>query len=88
VQLEAQGRQVNTLATYARLARVRYENGYTSFIEVLDAERNLFNAQLSYTQTQNTVYASLVNLYKAMGGGWVTEAERMVPTDTAQAAPQ
>jgi multidrug efflux system outer membrane protein len=92
-QLEVQGRQVNTLTTYARLARVRYENGYTSYIDVLDAERSLFNAQVSYTQTQNTVYASLVNLYKAMGGGWVTEADRMVPKDrtappASQAAPQ
>lgn len=76
-QLEAQGRQVNTLANSARLARVRYDNGYTSFIDVLDAERNLFNAQLSYTQTQNAVYASIVNLYKAMGGGWVTQAEKL-----------
>ena len=88
LQLEAQVRQVNTLTKYARLARVRYENGYTSYIEVLDAERNLFNAQVSYTQTQNAVYASLVNLYKAMGGGWVTEADQMVPKDAAQAAPQ
>ncbi|MEN3296964.1 MAG: outer membrane protein multidrug efflux system [Burkholderiales bacterium] len=87
-QLQAQDRQVNTLTTYARLARVRYENGYTSLIDVLDAERNLFNAQVSYTQTQNAVYASLVNLYKAMGGGWVAEAERMVPNDAEQGGPQ
>jgi multidrug efflux system outer membrane protein len=80
-QLEAQERQVATLATYARLARLRYENGYTSYIEVLDAERNLFNAQVSYTQTQNAVYGSLVNLYKAMGGGWVTLAEGMARSD-------
>ena len=84
-QLEAQRRQVGTLATYARLARIRYENGYTSYIEVLDAERNLFNAQVSFTQTQSSVYAALVNLYKAMGGGWVAEADKMVPKETAQA---
>ncbi len=39
-------------ARYARLARLRFEGGYTSYIEVLDAERSLFNAQLSYAQTQ------------------------------------
>jgi multidrug efflux system outer membrane protein len=78
-QLDAQGRQVGTLATYARLARLRYENGYTSYIEVLDAERTLFDAQLSYTQTQNALLASLVNLYKAMGGGWVALADGMAP---------
>jgi multidrug efflux system outer membrane protein len=85
-QLEAQERQVATLATYARLARLRYENGYTSYIEVLDAERNLFNAQVSYTQTQNALYGSLVNLYKAMGGGWVTLAEGMASEPAAPGA--
>ena len=77
VQLAAQGRQIDALRTYTRLARLRYDNGYTSYIEVLDAERSLFNAELSYTQTQGVVFASLVNLYKAMGGGWVVDAERL-----------
>jgi multidrug efflux system outer membrane protein len=76
-QLTVQGRQVKTLGTYLDLARLRYDNGYTSYIEVLDAERNLYNAQVSYAQTQATVCASLVNLYKAMGGGWVAVAERL-----------
>ena len=86
--LEAQARQVSTLATYARLARIRYENGYTSYIEVLDAERNLFDIQVAYTQTQNTLFASLVNLYKAMGGGWVDEADRLVQKQLAAATPR
>ncbi|NTW60902.1 MAG: efflux transporter outer membrane subunit [Nitrospirae bacterium] len=76
VQLDAQAKQVEVLATYARLARLRYENGYTSYIEVLDAERSLFNSQLSYTQTQDLLHRALVNLYKAMGGGWVVEADK------------
>jgi outer membrane protein, multidrug efflux system len=78
--LVVQGREVDALRTYSRLARLRYEGGYTSYIEVLDAERSLFNAQLSYTQTQGTVLTSMVNLYKAMGGGWVTDAERRTAT--------
>jgi multidrug efflux system outer membrane protein len=86
--LDAQARQVSTLATYARLARIRYENGYTSYIEVLDAERNLFDIQVAYTQTENTLFASLVNLYKAMGGGWVDEADRLVQKELAAAAPR
>jgi len=76
-QLVVQGRQVEALRTYARLARLRFEGGYTSYIEVLDAERSLFNAQLSYTQTNGLVFNSLIGLYKAMGGGWVVEAEGM-----------
>ncbi len=76
-QLVVQGRQVDALRTYAKLARLRFEGGYTSYIEVLDAERSLFNAQLSYTQTNGLVFASLIGLYKAMGGGWVVQAEAM-----------
>jgi multidrug efflux system outer membrane protein len=74
--LEAQGQQVGTLKQYARIARLRFDEGYTSYLEVLDAERSLFNAQLSYAQTQGTIFQSLVNIYKAMGGGWVVEADK------------
>jgi multidrug efflux system outer membrane protein len=84
-QLVIQERQVGTLRTYLELARLRYDNGYTSYIEVLDAERNLFNAEVAYSQTQGSVYGSLVNLYKAMGGGWVAEAERLTSNAPAPA---
>jgi multidrug efflux system outer membrane protein len=76
-QLGFQEREVRTLRNYLELARLRYDEGYTSYIEVLDAERTLFEAEVGYAQTQSQVYVSLVNLYKAMGGGWVLEAERM-----------
>jgi multidrug efflux system outer membrane protein len=79
-QLVVQGKQVDALRTYARLARLRFEGGYTSYIEVLDAERSLFNAQLTYAQSQGVVFTSAVSLYKAMGGGWVTDAEHMTAT--------
>jgi len=74
-QLEALSRQVEALRTYSRVARLRYDNGYTSYIDVLDAERNLFNAELSYTQAQGALFQSLVNLYRAMGGGWIVAAD-------------
>lgn len=77
-QLEAQGRRVETLRNYARVARLRFDNGYTSYIEVLDAERSLFDAELAYLQTRGALYQALVNLYKAMGGGWVVKAEKTV----------
>ena len=76
-QLEAQARQLEALRTYARTARLRYDNGYTSYIEVLDAEQSLFSAELSYVQTQGGLFQALINLYKAMGGGWVGAAEKM-----------
>jgi multidrug efflux system outer membrane protein len=84
-QLAAQADQVTALITYAHLAGLRYEGGYTSYIEVLDAERSLFNAQLVYAQTQGAELSSFVSLYKAMGGGWVVKAEQMTQP---QAPPQ
>ena len=77
VQLAAQGRQVASLQQYSDTARLRYDNGYTSFLEVLDAERSLFNAQLSYAQTQQTLLQASINLYKAMGGGWMAEGNAL-----------
>jgi multidrug efflux system outer membrane protein len=70
------------LRNYARIARLRFDSGYTSYIEVLDAERSLFGAELFQAQTKGILFQALVNLYKAIGGGWVTEADRMV-TGTA-----
>jgi multidrug efflux system outer membrane protein len=86
-QLETQGEQVGTLRQYARIARLRFDEGYTSYLEVLDAERSLFNAQLSYAQTQGTIFQSLVNVYKAMGGGWVVEADKMTGLVTGAKEP-
>jgi len=66
---------VKALSDYARLAELRYDGGYASYIEVLDAERFHFDAELQYVQLQGEVYASLANTYKAMGGGWIIEAQ-------------
>ena len=72
-ELEIRGRQVETLRSYSHYARLRFDNGYTSYIEVLDAERSLFNAQLAYAQTKGTLFQAMVNLYKATGGGWTQQ---------------
>ncbi len=54
----------------AELARLRYEKGLSSFLEVLDAERSLYSAEDALTQNRASVNNSLVALYKALGGGW------------------
>ena len=77
-RLEALARQLKALRNYVRLARYRYDEGYTSYLEVLDAERSLFNVELTHTTTQNTMFRSLINIYKTMGGGWVDQAEQGV----------
>lgn len=72
-QIDIMDRQLSSLRDYARVARLRYENGYTSYIEALDAERNLFNAELSYTQTKTAYVKSIISLYKGMGGQWLRD---------------
>lgn len=74
-RLQAQQAQTESLRRYLRLARLRYDNGYTSYLEVVDAERNLFNAELASAQNRGDVLLALINLYKAMGGGWINDAE-------------
>ncbi|HEY6644063.1 efflux transporter outer membrane subunit [Povalibacter sp.] len=78
-ELTAQAQRLDALRNYARLAHLRHDNGYTSYLEVLDAERSLFNVELDYTRVKSETYLALVDLYKAMGGGWVMEASAMAP---------
>jgi len=73
-QLEIREKQVHNLVHYLRLATMRYENGYSSYLEVLDAERNLFNGQLGEVQTRADLFLSIINLYKTMGGDWIEQA--------------
>jgi multidrug efflux system outer membrane protein len=85
-RLDALNRQLKALRNYARLARMRYDEGYTSYLEVLDAERSLFNVELLYTTGQNVLFRSLINIYKSMGGGWVTTAEDGMPAQPVMEA--
>jgi outer membrane protein, multidrug efflux system len=72
--LAAQQERVEAMRDYSRLANLRYDNGYSGYLEVLDAERGLFSAELDYTQAKSDTYSALVDLYKSMGGGWVVDA--------------
>lgn len=53
-----------------RLAQLRYEGGATSYLEVLDADTRLFAAELGVAQARAGELASLVEIYRALGGGW------------------
>jgi len=54
----------------ARLANIRYTGGVTSYLEVLDSERQLFDAELGLVRTLRDELLAVVRLYKALGGGW------------------
>lgn len=73
--VEVQKQRVKVLREYLELATLQYQNGQTDYLNVLDAERNLFNAQLDFAQAQSDSFISVVNLYKALGGGWVLDAD-------------
>lgn len=76
-QLKDEAAQVKALQRYLDLATLRYQNGYSDYLTVVDAERNLYTAQLQYVQDQGNLFTAMVNLYKALGGGWIEQAEQM-----------
>jgi multidrug efflux system outer membrane protein len=69
-EYEARARQVASGHHAARLSRARYDGGVTSYLEVLDTERSLFDSQLEASRTLQEHYNAIVALYAALGGGW------------------
>jgi NodT family efflux transporter outer membrane factor (OMF) lipoprotein len=63
---------VTTLQDRSRLAYLRYNGGVSTLLEALDADRELFEAELSLAQSRRDELLSVVQLYKALGGGWQT----------------
>jgi multidrug efflux system outer membrane protein len=66
----AQETTVKDLQDSVSTSLVRYRGGITTYLEVLDGQRSLFTAELSLAQARGGEYQSLVQLYKALGGGW------------------
>ncbi|MDB5856954.1 MAG: putative fused inner/outer rane transporter [Ramlibacter sp.] len=69
-QVGAQARLVEAEAVRYRLARLRYENGVSSFLDLLDAQRSLFAAQQALVLTRLARLQNQVLLYRSLGGGW------------------
>ncbi|RSB18986.1 efflux transporter outer membrane subunit [Citrobacter farmeri] len=67
--LELQAQQAVAQETL-RIAQNRYRNGYSSYLDVLDAQRTLFSVQTSVVQVKNNLLLAQIDLYKALGGGW------------------
>lgn len=86
-QVAAQGRLVAALKDYARLATLQYNGGYTSYTTVLQAEQSLFPAELTLASVRAQVFSSSVNIYKAMGGGWVDIADKATERGMAGVPP-
>jgi multidrug efflux system outer membrane protein len=69
-QSRSQQEQVNALRSALRVAELRYKGGITSYVDVLLAKRTLFDAEFALTATYRLHLVSVVQLYKALGGGW------------------
>jgi multidrug efflux system outer membrane protein len=76
-QLVAQERLVDASREYERLAMLLYNGGYVPYSTVLQAQQQLFPAELNLAQTRSFVFESLVAIYRSMGGGWVIKAEEL-----------
>ncbi|MBU6480380.1 MAG: efflux transporter outer membrane subunit [Nitrospirae bacterium] len=76
-QAAAQERQVNALQSALHLASLRYKGGLANYLDVLIAQRSLFDAELSLAATRRLHLVSVVQLYKALGGGWSSDKDQV-----------
>ncbi|MDL1950325.1 efflux transporter outer membrane subunit [Acidobacteria bacterium ACD] len=86
----ARERLVRAAREYERLATLQYKGGYAPYSTVLQAQEKLFPSELDLAKARTQLLASLVTLYKVMGGGWVEEADRLTraaPPGPAPAPP-
>jgi outer membrane protein, multidrug efflux system len=74
-ELIAQEMRYKAATNAEMLSDNRYSLGETSYLEVLDSQRQSFDAQLYYTQTRTNLLSAYIELYKALGGGWLSEEE-------------
>ena len=85
-ETDAQEAQVQSLQSALHLAEERYRGGLSNYLDVLTAKRNLFDAELALASTRRLHLVSIVQLYKALGGGWSTPVResRLIPEPESQ----
>jgi multidrug efflux system outer membrane protein len=74
-QRGSQQKRVEAERKVVELSELRYRGGVAAYLEVLDAQRSLFNAEIDETTSISEHVTSLIRLYKALGGGWPTSPE-------------
>jgi len=82
-QLDAVMRKNDAAKNANKLSKLRYDKGATSYLEVLDTERTLFSVGLEQSELEQQYRNAYVKLYKALGGGWLSE-EEMSETGTTE----
>ncbi|MBC8176599.1 MAG: efflux transporter outer membrane subunit [Deltaproteobacteria bacterium] len=74
-QMAAVKRKEKAAKNAYRLAKLRYDKGVSTYLEVLETERSLFSAELELSRLKQQYLNGYVKLYKALGGGWITEKD-------------
>ncbi len=67
--------RVGAVGNYYRLSRLRYDEGLVDYITLLDSLRQLYEAQIDLLQSRSSTFTASIQLYRAMGGGWIVQAE-------------
>jgi multidrug efflux system outer membrane protein len=84
-ELLARSLQLRAASSASKLSRARYDGGITDYLEVLDSDRSLFDAQLAQSAVERLELVSIVRLYKALGGGWT--GSQIAESTVAEAQP-
>jgi multidrug efflux system outer membrane protein len=71
--LKIEKQRLQELLDYLELARLQYANGHVDYLNVLDAERGSFDAELDVVAAESNMFITLINLYTALGGGWLVD---------------
>jgi outer membrane protein, multidrug efflux system len=87
-QIGAQEKLVAALRGYSRLAQLQFDVGRVPYSTVLQAEQELFPAELEWAADRARLASSVVGIYKAMGGGWVAAADKLTAAAPAASAPK
>ena len=91
-EVDMQRQRVAALRESARLSKLRFDKGLADYLDVLVAENELFAAELAGVRVQSERFAQVINVYQAVGGGWVDEAlktsqSKPVPAQSAELSP-
>jgi outer membrane protein, multidrug efflux system len=84
-QVAAQERLVMALRGYTQLSQYLFDAGREPYSTVFQAEEDLFPAELNWAADRAALYIGMVNIYEAMGGGWVDDAAKLTAVDPAGA---
>ena len=82
-ELQARQDHVTAAQNAQNLSKERYDKGVTSFLELIESQRQAFEAELSLSETTQKLFNGYVKLYKALGGGWLSEEEMNAAANAA-----